>query len=555
MNLKELDSFRISDAVKFHDELNPKLFIGQHMDPKVRSQLLVIAKDFLSELGINSLKVSDITVSGSNAAYSYTPHSDLDLHIIVDMKQLPDDEVYKELFTAKKNLYNDSHDITIKDIPVELYIQDKDEPHISLGIYSVLNDDWIKLPVKRRANFDQTSTKAKYNKLKDLIQRSLKSNDLDKVKKAIEKIKQYRKAGLAKFGEFGPENLAYKMLRTQGYIQKLFDLRDKLHSEKLSFETMYQNPLKQDVTENFNQPYPIKWEKSEVGDFQAALATLDDGSPLSIMFNDVGNDQWLVEFYRNNSQGITGKGDSQRVFATVLNAISKFIKKNKPSTLFFGSVRKEDPKGSRKKLYDRLVQKYANQLGYDVNKVEHPETTDFNLIRKDQSVTEASGYIPKLLYHVTPTKNIKSIAKEGLKPGIGDRSNKIMREKSGIYVFPSRMAAEDAVMNWLGDEFEDEPLTMLKIDTSGLEDHISKGAGYEFIIDTIIEPNRIKKVNISLEEASGYIPSYAQRNDPRYKTALTVDVHPDTMRKNAKRFGNKISRAGIPPQARPDGKF
>ena len=129
-----------------------------------------------------------------------------------------------------------------------------------------------------------------------------------------------------------------------------------------------------------------------------------------------------------------------------------------------------------------------------------------------------------------------------------------MREKSGIYVFPSRLAAEDAVMNWLGDEFEDEPLTMLKIDTSGLEDHISKGAGYELIIDTIIEPNRIKKVNISLEEASGYIPSYAQRNDPRFKTALTVDVHPDTMRKNAKRFGNKISRAGIPPTARPDGK-
>jgi hypothetical protein len=167
---------------------------------------------------------------------------------------------------------------------------------------------------------------------------------------------------------------------------------------------------------------------------------------------------------------------------------------------------------------------------------------------------EASEDIPKIVYHVTPTKNIKSIAKEGLKPGIGDRSNKIMREKSGIYVFPSRLAAEDAVMNWLGDEFEDEPLTMLKIDTSGLEDHISKGAGYELIIDTIIEPNRIKKVNISLEEASGYIPSYAQRNDPRFKTALTVDVHPDTMRKNAKRFGNKISRAGIPPTARPDGK-
>jgi len=555
MNLRELHSFSLADAVKFHDELNPKLFSGQHLNPTVRKKLLVIAEDFINELGISKFKVKDVTISGSNAAYSYTDHSDIDLHIIVDMDQFDNDEVYKELFNAKKSVYNDKHDIKIKNIPVELYVQPSDEPHVSLGEYSVLNNEWIKTPVKRRANFDQNNTKLKYIELKGLCERALKERNLRKVVKAIDKIKRYRKAGLANFGEFGPENLAYKMLRTQGYIQKLFDLRDKLHSEKLSFETMYQNPLKQDVTENFNQPYPIKWEKSEVGDFQAALATLDDGSPLSIMFNDVGNDQWLVEFYRNNSQGITGKGDSQRVFATVLNAISKFIKKNKPSTLFFGSVRKEDPKGSRKKLYDRLVQKYANQLGYDVNKVEHPETTDFNLIRKDQSVTEASGYIPKLLYHVTPTKNIKSIAKEGLKPGIGDRSNKIMREKSGIYVFPSRMAAEDAVMNWLGDEFEDEPLTMLKIDTSGLEDHISKGAGYEFIIDTIIEPNRIKKVNISLEEASGYIPSYAQRNDPRYKTALTVDVHPDTMRKNAKRFGNKISRAGIPPTARPDGKF
>ena len=554
MNLKELHSFKLSDAVKFHDKLNPKLFHGQHLDSIVKKKLLVIAEDFLSELGISDLKVKDITVSGSNAAYSYTPHSDLDLHILVDMNELDNNEVYKELFTAKKNIYNDTHDIKVKDIPVELYIQDSNLPVVSLGEYSLLQNKWLRLPTKRRANLDQTATKSKYEKLKSLADRALQSRSLPKIKKAIDKIKKYRLAGLDKAGEFSPENLAYKMLRTQGYIQKLFDLRDKLHSEKLSFETMYQNPLKQDVTENFNQPYPIKWEKSEVGNSQDALATLDDGSPLSIMFNDVGNDQWQVEFYRNNSQGITGKGDSQRVFATVLNAISKFIKKNKPSTLFFGSVRKEDPKGSRKKLYDRLVQKYANQLGYDVNKVEHPETTDFNLIRKDQSVTEASGYIPKLLYHVTPTKNIKSIAKEGLKPGIGDRSNKIMREKSGIYVFPSRMAAEDAVMNWLGDEFEDEPLTMLKIDTSGLEDHISKGAGYEFIIDTIIEPNRIKKVNISLEEASGYIPSYAQRNDPRYKTALTVDVHPDTMRKNAKRFGNKISRAGIPPQARPDGK-
>ena len=30
-------------------------------------------------------------------------------------------------------------------------------------------------------------------------------------------------------------------MRKQGYITKLYELRDKLHSEKLTIETMYQN--------------------------------------------------------------------------------------------------------------------------------------------------------------------------------------------------------------------------------------------------------------------------------------------------------------------------
>lgn len=52
------------------------------------------------------------------------------------------------------------------------------------------------------------------------------------------------------------------------------------------------------------------------------------------------------------------------------------------------------------------------------------------------------------------------------------------------------------------------------------------------------------------ESASGYIPSNAQKNDPRYKTGLTKDVRPDSIQKNAKAFGFKTSRAGIPPLLR-----
>jgi hypothetical protein len=54
-----------------------------------------------------------------------------------------------------------------------------------------------------------------------------------------------------------------------------------------------------------------------------------------------------------------------------------------------------------------------------------------------------------------------------------------------------------------------------------------------------------------LYEASGYIPSRAEKDDPRFATALTVDVKPDSIQQNARKLGSKISRAGIPPLLRP----
>ena len=56
--------------------------------------------------------------------------------------------------------------------------------------------------------------------------------------------------------------------------------------------------------------------------------------------------------------------------------------------------------------------------------------------------------------------------------------------------------------------------------------------------------------NKVVNEVSGYIPSKKEKNDPRFKTALTVDVKPDTIKKNASAFNFKVSRAGIPPLLR-----
>jgi len=118
MNILELDSFNLADAVKFNDQLNPRIWRNNKMRPEVREKLLEIAADFKESLGLSDLDLEDITVSGSNAGFTYTPHSDIDLHLVVRMPEQCD-EVYQELFNAKKYEYNNEHDIKIGGYDVE----------------------------------------------------------------------------------------------------------------------------------------------------------------------------------------------------------------------------------------------------------------------------------------------------------------------------------------------------------------------------------------------------------------------------------------------------
>jgi len=137
-----------------------------------------------------------------------------------------------------------------------------------------------------------------------------------------------------------------------------------------------------ELTEAFDQPYSLKWEKSDYGDVDA-YTTLPDGTPLSIMFNrdeDVP-DHWMVEFHRNNSQQVTGEGDALRIFATVMAAIDKFTDKYDPEMIRFSAVKDDDTTGSRSKLYDRMVRRYAQQMGYSVEVHDYPGQTSFNLER------------------------------------------------------------------------------------------------------------------------------------------------------------------------------
>ena len=234
MNTAELDSYSLDDAVKFNQDLNPRLWHKQRMRPEVRAKLLEIAADFKQSLGLTDLEVKDITVSGSNAGFTYTPHSDIDLHLVVDIPRADVSDVYRELFDAKKYQYNAEHNITIGGYDVELYVENANQPPVSQGVYSIVYDDWINIPKRRRSTVDDDAVRSKYADIKHRIQQALNSKDHEQISAMAAKIKKMRTAGLAQSGEMGPENLAYKMLRAQGWIKKLYDAKTAARDLELS---------------------------------------------------------------------------------------------------------------------------------------------------------------------------------------------------------------------------------------------------------------------------------------------------------------------------------
>ena len=153
----------------------------------------------------------------------------------------------------------------------------------------------------------------------------------------------------------------------------------------------------QPVTEAFDQPYRLKWEKSDYTDDVDALAKMDDGGYLSIMFNKGYNqatkeEAWSVEFFRNSSQEVTGEGDQQRVFATVLGAIQKFIKKYKPNNVIFAASKQVEAgqnSASRARLYDRLVQRYATSWGFRMTRADTGNKVIYDLSRIKPIVAKA----------------------------------------------------------------------------------------------------------------------------------------------------------------------
>lgn len=234
---KILKSFSVKDTLNPKVWENPKNPDEATMLPKIRKALLRISEEFIDYLG-DEVFVDDIVLTGSLANFNWSEYSDFDLHIIIDFEQYDEDaELFKELYSLKKQIFNDKHDIKIFGFDVEVYAQDIEESHYASGVYSILNDEWVSEPKEFEDDVDRELLKTKIKSWTSKVDKVLEKSGKEGLEKIKEKIKEYRKCGLEKDGELSYENLVFKYLRRSGHIQKLFDMVNKLTDKELSIET------------------------------------------------------------------------------------------------------------------------------------------------------------------------------------------------------------------------------------------------------------------------------------------------------------------------------
>lgn len=221
--------------MKFHEQLNKKLWNGLELKPDVKEKLNEIAEAFKEYLDIPEDAILDIRITGSSASYNYTEYSDLDLHLIIDYEKVHEDcPLVEGYLWSYKSQFNANHDISIYGVPVELYAEDSKQEAISNGVYSLMEDRWLKKPKKIPPTDNDEDVQAKYQELKDAIDRC---DDSEVANELLDKIYTMRKSGLAEVGEFSTENMAFKLLRNDGSIDKLKKLKKEKVDKQLSLES------------------------------------------------------------------------------------------------------------------------------------------------------------------------------------------------------------------------------------------------------------------------------------------------------------------------------
>lgn len=324
INEVEADDISLK-SFEIQDELNPKFWINNKINSRVRLKLMDLADEFYDSLNIKWVKPKDIVLTGSIANYNWSKYSDVDVHILVDYKEVWEKtDFVKDYFDSKKQLWSEEHDtLKIYGFPVEMYVEDANVKNPNSGIYSLNKNKWIVEPNDfQDAELNEEfikNTSAKLMTEIDDIESDLKTEKDNhklevlstKMKKLFDKLVKQRKESLEKHGEMGTYNIIWKVLRRSGYLDKIWEIINNIYNKvnsikestskgkskiqeamKSSFSFEYLSSL--DAEEAFE--YCTKELGENVGEGSSrAVFQIDDVQVLKLALNEKGIAQNRVE--------------------------------------------------------------------------------------------------------------------------------------------------------------------------------------------------------------------------------------------------------------------
>lgn len=244
--LNEVEASNISlKSFEVQDELNPKFWINNKINSRVRLKLLDIADEFIESLAVDWVKPKDIVITGSIANYNWSKYSDVDVHILIDFKEVwKKTEFVQDYFDSKKALWAQEHEqLKIYGFPVEMYVEDTNGDNPSSGIYSLNKNKWIVEPNDfQDAQLNEPFIKDKAAKIMteidDIDEKIKKETDnhklevlSTKLKKLFDKLHKQRQESLNKNGEMGTYNIIWKVLRRSGHLDKIWEIINTVYNK------------------------------------------------------------------------------------------------------------------------------------------------------------------------------------------------------------------------------------------------------------------------------------------------------------------------------------
>ncbi len=145
-------------------------------------------------------------------------------------------EFVEKYFKTKRDEWSEAHDeLTIFGYPVEMFVEDSENPSDSSGVYSLNSNKWLVKPTDMKEmesdpEYVKDVAAKVITKIETLCDKIDTETDMVKVRKATDKLekiydylKHARQKSLKEDGEMGFGNILWKIVKHMGYIEMLWD--------------------------------------------------------------------------------------------------------------------------------------------------------------------------------------------------------------------------------------------------------------------------------------------------------------------------------------------